>query len=175
MGLKAARGFDPANVALTGGSITTVTGVPYILAQSGSGVNAPGDTNENILATVTVPANALGAAGAIRLRYQMTTTNNANAKTLRVRYSGIGGTVYQQFDLVSSASFMGELIIQNRTAGTQVGATASSVPNTKNGSAATTSSVDTTASTTIVITVSKATAGDTVTLESYLAELIRLS
>lgn len=45
-------------------------GVPYILAASAVAAPTTGDTSENTLATVTIPAGALGANGIIRIHSQ---------------------------------------------------------------------------------------------------------
>jgi hypothetical protein len=166
----------PGGVSITGG-VALAQAPIQILGASAVAVSAPADITEDVLATITVPANAMGANGVLRISLRFTFTNNANTKTLRARWSGITGT-----SLIGSLSqttqtevtWNGSIVVANRNAtGSQLTHAealtgAGSVTVTGNQPL----SVDTTASTTIVITGQKAVAGDTLTLESYLVELI---
>jgi hypothetical protein len=171
-----AQSVNQGAVAITGGSITGQSGTAYLLAQSYAAIAAPADTNENILVTVTIPANALGANGAIRYTANWSHTNNANNKSLIVRYSGAAGTLYVNRNNASLDNFRVTGHIGNRNAtnsqfGDAVGFTSAgglAMPGSN-----VTSAVDTTAATTLIIAVQKATAGDTVTLNSYTVELIK--
>jgi hypothetical protein len=152
----------------------------YILAQSAVPVSGAADTNENTLATITVPANAMGPNGSLRVSVYFTFTGSTNAKTLRARFSGGAGTQYVNIGTAASATtaLSFEVLIQNRNAtNSQVGGMPnypvqqnSSSPGVWTTSTAT-SSVDTTAATTIVITGQKATGAETLTLERYIAQL----
>lgn len=150
-----------------------------VLAKSGAAVSCPADTSEDVLATITVPANKLGANGVLRIRALFTITNSANNKTCRIRLGGIGGTVMATSTAITTwDTVMFDVLIVNQNAANsqrssglvQVGAAAS------NGlvSAATnaTAAIDTTSSTTVVITGQKASSGETITLQHYLCELI---
>lgn len=160
---------------ITGGTITGATGVTSVIGASWTAVVAPADTNENVLATINIPAGTLGTTGGARVYFNISCTNNANVKTVRVRYSGIGGGAYFTRDFASTTGGVGWIELGNRGAtNSQIGgsrgltnANSSFVSNV-----GTTSVVDTTAATTIVITAQKATAGDTVTLEYYIAERV---
>lgn len=144
-----------------------------VLAASNAAVSAAADTNENTLATITVPANAMGTNGIVRVTCDWTFTGSVNSKTWRVKF---GGTSYQD-NGTTSASVTS---IRSWTEVRNVGATnsqkgssytltiAGSVPAT----APTTSAVDTTAAVTILITGTKGLAGETLRLDSYLVELI---
>ena len=150
--------------------------VVQVLAKSGAAVAAPADTSENALATITVPANVMGTNGVLRIRFFFTYTNNANSKTLRLRYSSIsGGTPIAVARTTQLASFF-EVQIANRNAtNSQVhtGITGTHGDGTiTTYSGVSTTAVDTTAATTLVITAEKATGTDTVTLESYSVELM---
>lgn len=171
---------NPVTVATGGTGSTTARaaaaalGVPYILSQSGASVSCPADTTEDTLATITVPANALGANGVLRILTTWTFTNSANNKTMRVRYSGGAGTIYSSNVQTTQATSQVLTLISNRNAtNSQVGAA-----NDHDGltlgsaSAIVTSAVDTTASTTIVITGQKANSGETLRLERYVVELL---
>jgi hypothetical protein len=144
-----------------------------ILGASAVAVSGPADTNENILATITIPAGAMGPNGRLRIHTLWTVNNNANVKAARVRLGGIGGTDFLGANIASTLSMQSQVMIANRNAAnSQVGfavtTTSFALVNATNVTAA----IDTSAATTLVITAAKATAGDTMTLESYLVELI---
>lgn len=150
---------------------------PRILARSAVAVSCPADTSEDTLATITVPAGALGANGQLRIATLWSFTNNGNTKSTRIRYSGAAGTKYHETtNWTTQLAVAGSTTIANRNAtNSQVGQTliSSTVASALNpATAPVTSAVDTTAATTVVITGQKATAGDALTLESYLVELI---
>lgn len=149
--------------------------VPRILAASAVAVSCPADTTEDILATITVPAGAMGLNGILRVTANWSFTNSVNNKSMRVRFGGIGGTQYYSVTTTTTQNIGSLTIIQNRgAANSQVGWQGGTNTQTFSGFAAapTTSAVDTAAATTIVLTGQKATAGETLTLESYLVELI---
>lgn len=144
-----------------------------ILAQSSVAATAPADTNENILATVTIPAGAMGANGRLRITTQWTVTNSGNNKTLRARLGGIGGTAYLSSTQTTVATVRDQREIGNRNSqASQVGALISGGGFGTTSNAAVTSTVDTSAETTVVITGQKATAGEALTLESYIVEMM---
>jgi hypothetical protein len=172
----------PTSAITKGGLARTTDGALYVefasgglvvLAQSGAAVSGAADTNENVLASITVPANALGANGSLRIWSLWTVTNSANNKVIRVRYSGASGTQYLAQTLTTVASFQHMALITNRNAtNSQVGGFSNSQPFATSSSAVVTSSVDTTADTTIILSGTKASAGETITLERYLVELL---
>jgi hypothetical protein len=146
------------------------SGISTVLASSFAAVSAPNDTTEDTLATVAIPV--LSANGLLRITAIWGCTNNGNVKTVRIRYSGAAGTQYLNLGVTSTAGVTTLTWIGNR------GATNSQLgPNGTSTSFAagsiTTSSVDTTAATSIVFTGQKATGTDTLTLEGYLVELVR--
>jgi hypothetical protein len=143
----------------------------YVLAQSAAAVASTNTTSEEVLATITIPANALGANGRIEVTVSWTHTNSANAKTMRMRYSGGGSTVLQTLSATTTASSSGRAGFSNRNAtNSQVAISASSVGSYgSSANALVTFSVDTTASSSIVISSQKATGTETLTLESYSA------
>lgn len=146
---------------------------PHILAQSGVASSVTGTTSETALATITIPANAMGANGAVRIWTAWNWTNNGNSKTPRTRFGGAGGTIYSSNTLTTSQSVQDVKIIQNRNnTGSQVGSS-TTLGGFSNSSVATvTSSVDTTADVDIVISGQLANSADTLTLERYLVELL---
>lgn len=141
------------------------------LAKSGAAVSAPADTNENTVATITVPANALGANGFIKYVANLTYTNNANAKTLRVK---IGGSILSTFNVagITNSTLTGSIANANAT-----NAQVSNAFNLHDNATGTTqmaavAAIDTTSATTITITVQKGTAGDTITLVNFSFEIV---
>lgn len=149
-------------------------GLWYPLANSAVAVSGSNDTNENTLATVTVPAGAMGANGVLRITALWSVTNNANAKTIRMRFSGAAGTVFYSQGLASLVSAHQMVLIRNRNSqSSQVGfAAAVAATFTTTTGSPTTASVDTSAATTLLFTVQKATGTDTMTLESYEVEVL---
>lgn len=146
--------------------------IPRILGQSGAAVSGAADTAENTLATVSVPAGSMGVNGVVRVTSLWSYTNSANNKTLRVDFGG--------FDFLSNAATttVGTqtlTLIRNRNAtNSQVGFTNATFGaiGTTTGTA-TTCAVDTTAAVSLTLTGQKASAGETLTLESYTVELLR--
>lgn len=146
-----------------------------VFAHSAVAATAAADTNENVLATITVPAGVMGVDGQLRITTLWSHTSSANTKTLRVRFGGIGGATYLAYGATTSVASQAQNTVRNRNStSSQIGyASASTSSFTSTASAVTTSTVDTTAETTIVITGQKASGAETITLESYLVELIK--
>lgn len=147
---------------------------PYILAASAVAVTAPADTSENILATISVPAGAMGANGALRIYTLWSYTNTADDKICRVRLGGIGGTAFVEQTATTTLTFGKTVVIQNRNSeSSQI--TYPSVTGAGQGAsgvAVTTGTINTANAQDIVLTGQKETAGDTLTLEAYVIELL---
>lgn len=155
-------------------TLVTPRGVPYLLAQSAVASPVTGTTSETTLATITVPANALGPNGRVIVTAFFSMTNSANTKTLRMRWGGISGSVMTSSGLTTSATWRTEGEVANRNAtNSQVTGpnNAASVYN-QTPTAITTASIDTTASVDIVITGTLTNTGETITLEYYRAIVI---
>lgn len=152
-------------------------GAGITLGQSSAAVTAPANTSENTLATITIPAGALGLNGSIRINSGWSFTNNANSKTMRIRFSGAAGTAYMSAaGFTTQVSMQADTFFGNRnSASSQVGGTGriSTGAGTFFTTALTTSAVDTTVDTTVVLSAEKASAGDTVTLEWYSVVLVK--
>lgn len=170
----------PAQIATyiqgLGRTFAAGTGLPYILARSFVLASHTGDTSETTLATITVPAGAMGANGILRITTQWSHTSSGNNKTLFVRFSGAAGTAYLNNNVTTTASTRDQRLISNRNAtNSQVGTNLGAVSTGgwgSNANAVVTSAVDTTAATTIVIRCQLASSGETITLEGYLVELL---
>jgi hypothetical protein len=142
-----------------------------VLAASAVAATHTGTTAETALATVAIPAGAMGPNGILRVTLLWSYSNSVNGKTKRVRLGGASGAVLMQHLNSTSVAIRHHLLIQNRNAETaqiagQItgGLAASSVANA-------TSSVDTSAAQDLVITAQLANAGESVTLESYVVEV----
>jgi len=142
---------------------------PLVLASSGANVSGAADTAENILATVTIPAGMMGTNGSLLTDLLATVNNDASSKIVRVRFGGIGGTIYGQWEMQNLLTLKTSVRITNNNSATsqkgwEVSVAASFGTSTN---AIVTSAIDTTAATTLVITVQKADGADTMTLNSY--------
>lgn len=141
----------------------------YVLAQSFVAVNGTAVTSEEVYATITVPANALGANGVVEVYSYWGYTNSANNKVTRIRWGGISGDIMRTSTQTTSASVQlwGGWGNRNNTS-SQVG-----YMSVSGGSFVTsvvalmTATRDTTAAVDIVITGQKASSGETLTLEGY--------
>lgn len=169
MSLKGAS--NSANSVVAG-----APGATTILAQSWVAVNTPVDTTEDTLATVTIPANTLRANDSMYITTLWTCTNNANVKTMRIRYSGIGGTIYRSVALTSAAALFDITLIANtNSTSAQTGGETASANGVYQiiGTLPPTSTENTTATTTLVFTGQKATAGDVLTLVGYIVQVMK--
>lgn len=148
--------------------------LPCVLGRGSTSVSHTGNTSETVLATVTLPAAAMGPNGRVNGKCTFNFTNSADSKTLRVRLGGIGGTMFSE--VVRGAGDQGYTFafgFANRNANnSQVG---DNVLNS-NGfgthtSALPTGAIDTNSTQTIVITGQLASAGNTISLESFQIDL----
>lgn len=154
----------------------TVSGVPDIVAQSAVTVSAGAVTTEVTLATITIPANAMGANGCIEIWTGFTVTNNANNKTIRIRVGGAAGTaIFDSTDTTFASNSRPTLWMNANSTSSQrtMGSSGQGGGVGWSGGSAVTSSVDTTASFDIVITGQKANSADTLTLHFYRVTLYK--
>lgn len=143
-----------------------------VLARSAAPVSHTGDTNEFTFASVTIPAGRLGPNGVLRITRTWTMPNNANTKTLRGK---LGATTFFVLALAAGVvTTTAQHLIQNRaSAASQMGTnqdSSSGVGSTASGLV--TAAIDTTVDQTLLLTGQLGAAGDTLTLESYLVELL---
>lgn len=152
----------------------TIFGRPApLFAISGANSSHTGDTNETALATVTIPANSLGANGQLRIT-ALWAASGTNTKTVRIRFHGAAGVQFINRALTTQVSWMTFTIIQNRNAtnsqiGTNEGPNNSFAQNT---SANVTASVDTTLARDIVFTCQLTNTGESCGLVSYSVEVL---
>ena len=153
----------------------TVTGAVEILAQSAVSVATTATTSEEVLATITIPANALGANGCIEIWTSWDYTNSANTKTLRIRAGGIAGTSLFSSSPTTTNTLMRPTHWMNVNATNSQKTSSSSGQGGSVGSSTgtlVTTAIDTTASVNIVITGQKASSGETLSLEFYQVNLM---
>lgn len=143
-----------------------------MLGQSSAGITAPADTTEDVLVTVNLDPGYLGANSRLKVRFNITNTNNANVKTFRVRLGGLTGTAMYSVATTSLAGVFGEaeiVVTGSQQAETGWGVSYNATPAVL-FSANATATIDLTAAQTLVLTSQKATGGDTFTLASYSVE-----
>lgn len=148
---------------------------PHEIAASGSAISVGATTGEEVLATIAIPAGAMGANGILRVYTQWSYTNGAATKTVRVRLGGVGGTAFRAMVATATARFNDWLIISNRNSpSSQIGSTQANTAGSfgTSGAAAATGTVDTSSAQDLVITGQKETSTDTLTLEAYRVEVI---
>jgi hypothetical protein len=148
-------------------------GQNFILGQTSQNVAVPSQTTEYAFATLNIPAYTLGANGLIRIKGRVLCTNNANAKTLRVRFGGVSGAVVFSAAMANSSyvSFSCEIGNTNTNAQSTVGDYTKDA--TMVAALAVTSALNTTSAQSVVISGQKATAGDTLILLNYCVEIVQ--
>ena len=144
-----------------------------ILGASGSPQSHTGDTNEFTLATVVVPAGAMGTAGSLRIWTFWSFSGTNGTRSTRVRFSGASGTQYLAVSNASTInSFLDCRVITNsNSASAQVGNQVSS-PFGGTTTAKQTGTANTALQTSVVITGQLGNGSDTIVLEWYCVELI---
>lgn len=142
---------------------------PVILDESAAKVDLTGSTSETTLKTITIPAKAMGANGSVRVTLLASANNNANTKTLRVKF---GGTTFHQTNLTTQLSRQAIVIIRNRNSeSSQVGNPVAFDGIGAASAVVITSAVDTTADVTLLITGQLANGADDMHLEGYTIEV----
>lgn len=145
-------------------------GLWYNLATSAVSATLTGTTSEVVIATVTVPAGAMGANGALEAVVTIQSSSSASTKTSRIRFGGIGGTAYMSNAVTTTPLTMQhyQRITNANSQAVQVGGFSSTVGGFQgSGSAPVTGALDTSTNTTLVITGQLTSAADTITVSSY--------
>lgn len=154
------------------------SGFPFVIAQSAAAIALTGTVAETLMASVLIPGGTIGANGRLRIAAVWSNTNNANNKTRAIRFgaaSGVAGTLYSSITVTTQVSHYNEHHICNRNSqSSQIGVvpvSATGGPGAFN-SAPVTSTVATSSDSYLCFTGTLASAGDTITLESYLVEVM---
>jgi hypothetical protein len=145
-----------------------------VLASSGVQSSHTGTTTQTTLATVTVPAGAMGPNGRLRITFAYSFTNSANNKIFQVRFNGAAGTAVYARTETTNQSHRGQVEIANRNAansqvygGGLLGSGGWGSVNTAIGTMA----IDTASARDIAFTGELANAAESIAIESYLVEL----
>lgn len=141
-----------------------------ILGQSSVAVSHTGDTNETTLATISVPANRMGANGRLRVTAHWSYTNSGNNKITRVRFGGSQATATTN-TTTAQQKLMVDIGNRNSLSSQIVGIPGSSDALGTTTTAVTTLSIDTTSDRNVTITGALANTGETITLENYTVEI----
>lgn len=162
-------GFAGANVVWDG-TAWIPDGAQLLGRGSAANNNLTGTVTETAMATVTIPAGAMGLNGGLQIRSVWTVTNSANNKSLRARLGGMAGTQFLAAGVTTVVVASDQRTIRNRnSAASQITSyTSTSTTSLGNSSnSATTGTVDTSAAQDLVFTGQLTNTGETITLESY--------
>ena len=143
-----------------------------VLAQSAVPASVTGTLSETTLATIAIPAGAMGVNGAIRIKSRWTYPNTANVKTLNARINGV--LVEQK---VEGSGFQ---ITRTDWSGENRGAMNSQIWDRNNSVGGAyeqnatfqTTAIDMSVAQNLTLTGTLANTGETITLEAYTVELL---
>ena len=154
-------------------------GVPAVGTTTAFATTGPGAftgvaTGEIVAATVTVPAGAIGPNGSLLTDFLVANNTAAGNKIFRVRFSGGAGTILMSATASTGGAGIGQASVYNGgTAAVQKGGGVVVVgSNAVLGTGPVYPAVDTTAATTLVYTLEKATATNHAILESAVVRLV---
>lgn len=132
-----------------------------------------GTTSETAMATIAVPAGAMGPNGALRVTSIWSNNNSANLKAQRVRLGGLAGTQMSLATQTTALSSSEQRLIMNRNAqNAQVCFAAGQGGWSSSSGAVATATIDTSSAQNLVISGALANAGDSLTLEAYVVEIL---
>lgn len=160
-------GYPQTGAGVSGGGIAGLKS-PGIVKNSAIAVSHTGDTNEFTLATIAIPAGAMGTNGTLRISWAYSYTANANTKTVRLKLGA--STLITRGKTTGGNDNVTEMLSNRGAANSQLLATNYSTVSTSGLQS--TFSVDTSVSQNLTITVQLGNAADTFTLESYLIEVL---
>lgn len=147
-----------------------------ILASGGAQLAVPADTTEDTLVSVVLPANSLNPNGAIRVTQNWSMTNSANNKSGRIR---LGGNSLCTWTATVQDLFREYTIIMARGVNNSQVSSRPSVSDVSvlgqfgGGGAYFLTTKDLTVDNTLLITGQKASAGESMILDSYIIEIFQ--
>lgn len=147
-----------------------------VLGISSVAATLTGTTTETVLATIPIPAGAMGPNGSLRIRSNWSLTNGASSKTLRIRLGGLSGTAFLSTAYTTVGTAQLETAITNRNSeAVQFAATfgTRATDSVITGSAFITGTIDTSQAQSLVITGQLASGADMITLEHFVVESMR--
>ncbi len=150
-------------------------GIYRALAWSGVQVTPlTGSTSETAFVTVSIPANAMGANGTLRITSIFSHNNSAGTKTQRIRLGGISGTIFQANAPTATQSSRIQCQISNRNAtNSQVSPATINVGFGSVNAATVTAAIDTTSAQDLVISGQLSNGADNMALEAYIIEILK--
>ena len=141
-----------------------------VVHQSAAQQSFTGTTAETVLATILVPGGLMGPNGSLRITTSWTLTSSANGKTMRVRF---GGSTIQANTATTASYYRMQCEIHNVNSEAIQSSTAISASGFGAGGASPTATTqDTTDDVEITLVGTLSNAGETLTLESYLVEVM---
>jgi hypothetical protein len=143
------------------------------LASGSTQITHTGDTSETVLKAVTIPGGTLGPNGRLRITAIWGMTGAGGTRAVNVKFGGGANYFLSHVYTTGGLSARNQTDIANRDdEAVQIGSASGQVNWSQSGTAVVTRTVDTTQDQDIDFAVQLADAGDTVSLESYLVELI---
>lgn len=179
--------IDGGRLNLSGGAVAMGANLPldivgrvegykagtfYVLASSGAALSHTGDTSKTALATIPIPAGAMGANGRLRITTHWTVTGSTNSKTTSYEY---GGGVFFSVSTTTAATVgwrEQREIVNRNSASSQVCLRASSLGTGTLTASTTTAAVNTASAQDLIFYATLTDSGETVTLEYYCVELL---
>ncbi len=146
-----------------------------ILAQSAVAIPHTGSLTETVIATIAIPPGEMGPFGRLRISALFSVTNNGNTKSCRIRLGGTGinGTLLIANTGTTTANIRTQCEVANRgLVNSQFTAPTSMQGWGVSTGALVTAAVNTDAAFNLYINGLLNPATDTITLESYLVELM---
>lgn len=143
----------------------------YILGQSSSNSALTGSTAETALATIEIPAGAIGPNGSVEVDCWWSCTNNANNKTTKIK---VAGNIISTIGVTTSETLAqrGRLANRNSQTSQVTGLVAVASGFGSSTASMSTFTIDTTVAQNITITGQLANSGDTLNLESYIVRVM---
>jgi hypothetical protein len=141
-----------------------------VLAASAVAASHTGSTAETALATIAIAAGAMGPNGALRVTSLWSNNSNGNNKTFRHKF---GGTSFHGWVATTLIGSQMQFTLYNRNSqSSQIGHTANGGSFAASATALVTGAINTASAQNLQLLGQLANAGDTVTLEAYLVELL---
>lgn len=147
----------------------TIGAVAQMIKSSAVQVSVTGTLVETTMATITVPAGAMGPNGFVEITSLWSYTNSANNKIMRTRFGGT--SVASNVPTTTASSALFTTIANRNSASSQVIGLATQIIGVT-GSATGTSAVNTANATDITLTATLANTGETITLEFYSVKIV---
>lgn len=150
----------------------------YTLLADGANVDNTGNTNENTVKTLTIPAAAIGANGCLMILIACVGTGAGGTKTVRLK---LGGTQLFSEPIATNAYTILVQLFNRNAQDSQylcfVGLLSSDETGTRTGNNEVnmhnTFAIDTSAEQSLIITAQNASAGDTISIRGFYVQIVR--